>query len=215
MSGDIVGILLAAGAGHRFGSDKLMHRLADGQPMALVAATKLRPACDRVVVVLRSEDHPLARLLAEMGCEIVACPEAVGGMGHSLAAGVRATADAAGWLVALADMPFIQPVSHHAVAAALRAGASLAAPQYQGRRGHPVGFAQPWGEALCALTGDHGGRDIVAAQRTDDFHRVAMREAVRHRPLHAKAFPQAEPTTTLQLLEGNEQHQRRALLPQA
>ena len=165
MSGDIVGILLAAGAAHRFGSDKLMHRLADGQPMALVAATKLRPACDRVVVVLRSEDHPLARLLAEIGCEIIACPEAEGGMGHSVAAGVRATADAAGWLVALADMPFIRPASHRAVAAALRAGASLAAPQYQGRRGHPVGFAQPWREALCALTGDRGGRDIVAAQR--------------------------------------------------
>lgn len=164
-SGEIVGLLLAAGKGRRFGSDKLMHPLADGLPMALVAAANLRPACDRVVVVLRAADHPLAGRLVDAGCEIVVCPEADGGMGHSLAAGVRATADAAGWVVALADMPFIQPSTHRAIAAALRAGASLAAPQYQGRRGHPVGFAGKWLEALSALSGDHGGRAILGAHR--------------------------------------------------
>ncbi|MFP5401509.1 MAG: NTP transferase domain-containing protein [Gammaproteobacteria bacterium] len=67
--------------------------------------------------------------------------------------------------MALADMPFIQPSTHRAIAAALRAGASLAAPQYQGRRGHPVGFAGEWLEALSALSGDHGGRDILGVHR--------------------------------------------------
>ena len=165
MAGEVVGILLAAGAGRRFGGDKLMHRLDDGRPMALAAAESLRPACDRLMVVLRSADHPLAAALAERGCEIVACVDADGGMGHSLAAGVRAACDAAGWLVALADMPFIQPSSHRAVAAALHAGASLAATQFQGRRGHPVGFARQWLAPLSALGGDQGGREIVGAHR--------------------------------------------------
>jgi molybdenum cofactor cytidylyltransferase len=67
--------------------------------------------------------------------------------------------------VALADMPFIQPASHRAVVAALRAGASLAAPQCQGRRGHPVGFDRRWRDPLSVLQGDQGGRDILSAHR--------------------------------------------------
>lgn len=165
MADEIVGILLAAGAGRRFGSDKLMFPLADGRPMALAAAANLRPACDRLVVVLRSARHPLAALLEAEGAELVIAPDADGGMGHSLAAAVRATREAAGWVVALADMPFIQPASHRAVAAALRAGASLAATEFQGRRGHPVGFSRQWLAPLSALAGDQGGRDILREHR--------------------------------------------------
>ena len=88
----------------------------------LPAWANLHAACDRVVVVLRAADHPLAPSFTAMGCTVAACADAAGGMGHSLAAGVRAAPGAAGWIVALADMPFIQPASHRAVVAALRAG---------------------------------------------------------------------------------------------
>lgn len=159
----IVGILLAAGRGSRFGSDKLRHPLPDGRPMAVAAAANLRPACDRLVAVLRPGNESLAALLAAAGCETVVCPEADAGMGHSLAAGVRATPDAAGWVVALADMPFIATGSHRAVAARLRAGASLTASEFQGRRGHPVGFGGRWFEQLAAMTGDQGGKAILQA----------------------------------------------------
>lgn len=165
MSEGIVGVLLAAGAGRRFGGDKLMHRLPDGTPMAVAAATSLRRACDRVFAVLRPDHDLLAGALAELltnaGCEIVVCPEADQGMGHSLAAGASAAADAAGLLVALGDMPAIAASSHQAVAASLRAGASLAATQYRGRRGHPVGFSRAWFPQLSALTGDRGARTIL------------------------------------------------------
>nr|WP_294866282.1 nucleotidyltransferase family protein [uncultured Pseudogulbenkiania sp.] len=157
----IVGILLAAGASRRFGSDKLSHRLPDGTPMAVAAAASLLPVCARVVAVLRPGRDELAAVLTAAGCEIVLCPEAEGGMGYSLAAGVRATAEAAGWIVALADMPFIASSSHVAVAAALQAGASLAATQYRGRRGHPVGFARAWQNPLAGLTGDQGGKTLL------------------------------------------------------
>lgn len=165
MTERIVGILLAAGAGTRFGGDKLMHRLPDGTPMALAAAEALRAACPRVVAVVRPGDEALARLLAAAGCEPVFCPQAHRGMGHSLAAGVQATPDADGWLVALADMPFIAADSHRAVLASLRAGASLAAPIHDGRRGHPVGFARTWLSELTALTGDRGARAILESNR--------------------------------------------------
>jgi molybdenum cofactor cytidylyltransferase len=158
----IVGILLAAGVGSRFGGrDKLMHRLPDGTPIAVAAANSLQGACDRVVAVLRPDRTQLANALLTVGCEIVLCPEADQGMGHSLAAGVRAAADAKGWLVALGDMPGIAGSSHRTVAACLEAGASLAATQYGMQRGHPVGFAKQWFPELSALTGDQGGRAIL------------------------------------------------------
>lgn len=165
MTERIVGILLAAGAGTRFGGDKLMHRLADGTPMALAAAGALRAACPRVVAVVRPGDEALARRLAAAGCEPLFCPQAHRGMGHSLAAGVQATPDADGWLVTLADMPFIAADSHRAVLARLHGGASLAAAFFDGRRGHPVGFARAWFSQLTALTGDQGARAILENNR--------------------------------------------------
>jgi len=161
--GEIVGILLAAGRGQRFGGDKLEFLLADGTPLAVAAANSLRPACDRLVAVLRPGAQRLAELLGAAGCETLFCDQADSGMGNSLAAGIRATPDAAGWVVALADMPYIATRSHQLVVAALRRGASLAATEFQGQRGHPVGFAGRCFAELSQLTGDQGAKSLLQA----------------------------------------------------
>lgn len=158
-----VGLLLAAGSSSRFGADKRWHRLADGTPMALRSAAALLSACSRVIVVLRRDDDELAERCTAIGCEVVRNPLSAAGMGTSLACGVAASRDAGGWLVALADMPFIQPDTYKAVIAALARGASIARPGYRGEAGHPVGFSAAWGAALAALAGDRGARDIIAA----------------------------------------------------
>lgn len=177
MIAPIVGILLAAGKGERFGGgaghSKLLATLPDGQPIALVAARNLRPACDRLLVVLRPGDTALADLFRAEGFAVVICQDADAGMGHSLAAGVRASPDAGAWIVALADMPYIQSISHHAVAARLRAGDSLVATTYSGRRGHPVGFSGRWFDQLSALTGDQGGK-VILEQHPDELNLVAV-----------------------------------------
>jgi molybdenum cofactor cytidylyltransferase len=133
--------------------------------MAVTAASNVRSACDRAVAVVRADDVELATLLAVAGCEIIRCTEADAGMGHSLATAVRATADAAGWIVALADMPFITTSTHRAVTNGLRAGASLIATQYRGQRGHPVGFCGEWFRQLTTMTGDEGGKTILENYR--------------------------------------------------
>jgi len=161
MIGPIVGILLAAGKGDRFGGGKLLSTLPDGRPIALAAARNLQPACDRLLVVLRPGDTALADLLTADGFAVMVCHDAEAGMGHSLAAGVRASPEAGAWIVALADMPYIQSTSHHGVAARLRAGDSLVATKFQGRRGHPVGFSGRWRDQLSMLTGDQGGKAIL------------------------------------------------------
>jgi molybdenum cofactor cytidylyltransferase len=76
---------------------------------------------------------------------------------------VRAAPDAQGFVVALADMPFIRSSTIAAVRDALAAGAPLAAPYFRARRGHPIGIAAKFREALEALEGDEGARKIVAA----------------------------------------------------
>lgn len=166
MSG-IVGILLAAGFSRRFGGDKRLQALADGRPLAVVAASNLLAACGRVIAVVRPEDQGLASLLDELGCTVVAAEEAAFGMGRSLAAGIAASGDAAGWLIALADMPRIEAASYRAVLTALRGGAAIARPHYRGQPGHPVGFAAMWRADLLGLQGDAGARAILqsAAER--------------------------------------------------
>lgn len=163
----IVGILLAAGSGKRFAGDKLMHVLPDGTPMAVAAATHLRAACPDTIAVLRPHQDTLASLLAAVGCEIVVCADADSGMGHSLAAGVRATSDASAWVIALADMPFISTASHQAIVSSLELDASLAACSYQQQRGHPVGFSNRWLNELLAMTGDQGGKSILEKHHQD------------------------------------------------
>lgn len=158
---EIVGVLLAAGISSRFGGDKLCYRLSEGTPIAVAAAVSLRAACSDTIAVLRPRQDALAGLLSAAGYKIVFCADASEGMGHSLAAGVRAASDASGWVVALADMPFIATASHQAVVSRLRLGASLVATEYQGQRGHPVGFSRIWLDPLIAMTGDQGGKTIL------------------------------------------------------
>jgi molybdenum cofactor cytidylyltransferase len=84
-------------------------------------------------------------------------------MGTSLAAGVNATSDATGWLIALADMPWLQAATINVLADRLNSGASIVAPVYNGRRGHPVGFSSRWKNELQCLSGDRGARDLITA----------------------------------------------------
>jgi molybdenum cofactor cytidylyltransferase len=161
--GPITGILLAAGAGRRFGSQKLLHPLAGGDPVGVVAGRNLIAVVPDCIAVVRSGDHELIAALSAIGLRVHEHLGADGGLGTSIAAGVAATTSAAGWLIALGDMPWVQPETIRALADALRNGAELVAPVHAGARGHPVGFAAPWRDRLGALTGDRGARDLIGA----------------------------------------------------
>ena len=104
-------------------------------------------------------------MLEQEGAHVFPCAEAVHGMGHSLAHGIGVSKDVAGWVVALADMPRVQPATIRSIADAIRDGATLAAPVYRGERGHPVGFAQVLRGELLALSGDSGARAVLERYR--------------------------------------------------
>ena len=158
-----VGLLLAAGSASRFGSDKLLHLLPDGEPIAVTAARHLLAGVPECIAVVRSLEHPLAVKLREAGCRVEECARADEGMGISLACAVRAAGPGRDYLVALADMPFIRPSTIVAVREAMESGAKLAAPYFRARRGHPVGIAADFYYRLMALQGDTGARAVLEA----------------------------------------------------
>jgi molybdenum cofactor cytidylyltransferase len=162
------GVLLAAGTGSRFDPDglrnKLLAPLPGGTCVAREAAHRLLLVVPKVIAVVRPGAETLACVLNEAGCDVVYSADAERGMGASLAAAVSAAADAESWIVALADMPRIAVETIAAVARAVDEGATLAAPFYEGQRGHPVGFGFEHREALLALDGDAGARALLATQ---------------------------------------------------
>jgi molybdenum cofactor cytidylyltransferase len=158
---EVAGILLAAGAARRFGSPKLLHPLPDGVPIGVASARALVQAMPNTLAVVQPGDRLLIEAFSAIGLRIVENPLADHGMGTSLAAGVSATREASGWLIALADMPWIRLATICMLADRLRNGASMVAPVFGGRRGHPVGFSRRWGDKLRTLGGDDGARSLL------------------------------------------------------
>jgi len=131
------------------------------------AARHLKLELDRVVAVVRPGSIELSKALQSEGCEVLICENAAEGMGASLACGARAAQDAEGYLVALGDMPFVRRTTIAAVRDALAGGASLVAPYFRARRGHPVGISSTFREQLLVLKGDEGAKKLLATHERE------------------------------------------------
>jgi molybdenum cofactor cytidylyltransferase len=160
-----VGILLAAGFGKRFdptgARNKLLELLENGTPIALQAAQNLRQVLSDVIAVVHTPE--LAAQFTGLGCRPLIFPHADQGMGASLAYAIS-VADELGAdsvLVALADMPYVQPATIQQIVNALNSGADIVQPVFQKQPGHPVGFSKRHFSALMALTGDTGARHLL------------------------------------------------------
>jgi len=163
-------VVLAAGAGVRFGASKLTAAWADG---ALLDAA-LRTACDAPVdgVIVVTGAHAgaveaavdaFARAQAT-SVRTVACADHAAGMSASLRCGLGALpADAEGAFIFLGDMPRIPPGLTKRLLAALTDGALAAAPVVGARLGHPVLIARTLFEPFSHGAGDGGGGRILRA----------------------------------------------------
>jgi molybdenum cofactor cytidylyltransferase len=169
MSTPVVGVLLAAGRGRRFDPlgqrNKLLQVLpeAGGEPVVAISARKLLSVVDTVIAVVPPDDGGVGALLSGLGCEISVCADADSGMAASLVHAIRYSLshDPSAWLVALGDMPRVAPATLRLLADALAAGAPIAAPVMDGRRGNPVGFGRVHLDALLGLQGDQGARRLL------------------------------------------------------
>ena len=158
-------IVLGAGRGSRFLGDghKLARRIGG---MTVFGLTLSRALSTGLPVKVVTTEPLLPLVLPQVARrDVLVLPEAQSsahlGMGYSIAAGVRASLDAAGWLVLPADMPLVDARTMLRVAQELPRH-TLVYPQHQGRRGHPVGFSAELVSDLVRLTGDEGAHRVVA-----------------------------------------------------
>jgi molybdenum cofactor cytidylyltransferase len=161
------GILLAAGSGSRFGGGKMLAPLADGTPMAVASWRHLSAALEVSVAVIRSGDANLRSVLQAEGATIIECADAHSGMSRSLIAGLLASANVSGWVIALGDMPFIRPDTIIKIADAIESGELVAMPTCHGKRGHPVGISARLQPELMAIRGDEGAREVIRRHAQD------------------------------------------------
>ncbi|MDP1943006.1 nucleotidyltransferase family protein [Rhodoferax sp.] len=140
-------IVLAAGRGERFtASGGSTHKLA-----ALLAG---KPVLQHVLDAVQASG---------LRHHVVQADVSRPGMGDSIADGVRATPDAAGWLILPGDLPLVQGASLRAVAQALMQQHAVVIPTHKGVRGHPVGFSAACRDQLLVLEGNQGAAPVVRA----------------------------------------------------
>jgi molybdenum cofactor cytidylyltransferase len=159
------GLLLAAGRGRRFGSDKRAALLPDGTSMLVRALELLQACCDETVVAIGAEDDAAAFAARFPGIRVLRSPRSRGGMGFTLADAIAQLMEWDACLVSLADKPFIRPGSLRCVRELL-ATHELVVPTYGGAWGHPVGFARRHFFALTRLEGDTGARALIVAEQS-------------------------------------------------
>jgi len=160
-------VITAAGRGERFiqaggQGNKLNAGFADaaGEQRSLFEHT-LRQALASglpVQVVTRPDNLPVLAACAANQVPVTLLASA--GLGDSIAAGVAATPHWQGWLIHLADMPFVGADVFRQVADALRQHA-IVRPCYAQQPGHPVGFSARLRKPLCQLRGDNGARELL------------------------------------------------------
>ncbi|MEM7359869.1 MAG: nucleotidyltransferase family protein [Pseudomonadota bacterium] len=170
MSDKIACIVLAAGASRRFGSAKLLHTLPEGHSLFSQTLNIYASVFSSIHVVIGNQDNLVNQELIDLlthhsaaaKLQLVQNAHAEDGMSQSIVAGVNATADAAGWLVTLGDMPYVQAATVRALVAALQPD-SIVMPRYRDQTGNPVGFGREFRAELQALQGDKGAKSITRA----------------------------------------------------
>lgn len=168
----IAGVVLAAGASRRFGTQKLLAPL-DGKPLVRWAVERMvaAPTSSTLVVVGGPDADAVRAALAGLAVRFVATAgEAAQGMSASLHAAVRALSGESprAAVFALGDQPRVPAAAVAGVVHAFRAsGAPIVVPVYAGGvRGHPVLFAANLFPELLAVRGDEGARGVIARDRS-------------------------------------------------
>lgn len=161
----IVSVVLAAGAGERFGGSKQLAKL-HGRPLLEYALrASAASSVERSIVVLGARSEAILAEVDLHGAEPIVCEDWRQGQANSLRAGVRAAAGAEAIVVTLGDQPGIRAEAIERVIEARDPEAVAVRATYNGLPGHPVLVEQALFEAVERLSGDAGAREILAGER--------------------------------------------------
>jgi CTP:molybdopterin cytidylyltransferase MocA len=158
------GLILAAGAGTRFGAQTKQLAELHGKPLLQHAVDAMSGALPQFAVVRGHDAEAIRAHIDFRGATIVVCDEWARGQGFSLRAGITALDHARAVAVTLADQPFI---TSEVIAAALAELGDFDAVRavYDGRPGHPVVLGPRVLAAAGELEGDAGARELLARFR--------------------------------------------------
>jgi molybdenum cofactor cytidylyltransferase len=160
----IAGVVLAAGAGSRFGGPKQLADL-DGEPLLehALRAVEAVPAIERIVVVLGSRADEICAEVDFGSAEVVVCDGWQEGQAASLRCGIDAIDGADVALLMLGDMPRITPqvIARFADLGREHGSEARARAVYGGTPGHPVVLGSAYFAALSGLSGDLGAREVL------------------------------------------------------
>ncbi|MEU4218951.1 nucleotidyltransferase family protein [Actinoplanes sp. NPDC026623] len=188
---EIAGLVLAAGAGSRYGTPKALVTFRGGLLVRRAAQTLTAGGCGRIVVVIGAEADRVRAAAPEL--DFAENPRWKSGMASSLRAGLAALRDdpAGAAMVLLVDMPGVTPESVRRIGRDATP-ATLAMGGYRERRGHPVLLGREhWAGVAASATGDRGARDYLRANDgrlrvipvgdvADDFDLDTPEQAARH-----------------------------------
>jgi len=159
-------VVLAAGAGSRFGGGKLLTSYGKGVLLHGALAAAFAAPVRRVTVVTGADGSQVAEaaLAYDPSVQIVDAHDWEEGMAASLRAGIAGLpADTEACLIFLGDMPRVPHAVLRPLCEAVAAGAPAAAPVFGGRRGNPVALGRALFPELLALRGDTGARGVLEA----------------------------------------------------
>ena len=162
-------IVLAAGAGRRFGGVKQLAEV-DGRPLVEHAALAVAAFSPRLVVLGHAAEE--IRAVADLhSADVALCPDWESGQSASLRAGIDALGEVDAAVVVLADMPGLTPAAVEAVVAAWDGLADAVRATYSGTPGHPVLLARTLLDRAAELEGDAGFRGLLEG---DDVRVIAV-----------------------------------------
>ncbi|WP_040799295.1 nucleotidyltransferase family protein [Nocardia higoensis] len=164
MSAVAVGIVLAAGAGTRYGYPKALAE--DGAWLRAAIAALREGGCERVVVVLGATGPHHDGLGIPEAVQTVWAHDWARGLSASLRAGLRAAAGGDYAVIMPVDTPDVgAAVVARVVEAALHAPGGLARAVFAGRPGHPVVIEHShWAGVVAASTADHGAATYIRSR---------------------------------------------------
>jgi molybdenum cofactor cytidylyltransferase len=151
------------------GRQKLTLPTPDGRALVRVAVEQILAArLDETLVVLGGDAEAVAGALNGLPVRTVVNPRYAEGQSTSLCAGLDALPPGTtAALVALGDQPLPDPTVIGRLVAALGiSGRPIAVPVYRDGRGNPVLFAAALFGELRAVSGDRGGRGVIARDPT-------------------------------------------------
>jgi CTP:molybdopterin cytidylyltransferase MocA len=160
-------LVLAAGAGRRFGARPKQLAPLAGRPLLEHALANAAAApVDRVVAVLGAGAAEITAAVDLHGAEPLIAARWPEGMAAALRDGIVALADCRAAVVLLGDQPLVGPEAIERVLAARGPEHAAVRATYGGQPGHPVLIERRLFAAVAGLRGDFGARSLLGAERT-------------------------------------------------